>query len=330
MSARGRIGTATGILAMAAALGAATPAMAAGGTDEVRVGVMDLKADSLTYDASRVSIEYRAFTPEGAKEARMAEATGDDHGAVVASAFVRQYRSMDAKTPIRIFAGNPFALVKRPDGRQVLKLDFDRGAQVLEWMHGNGVRIVVTAFNSPDAAGAARFMDKAESLGMIVFSAYANSTGQGKVFPAGDERSVSVVDTSAGKIGFDLIAGSGRQYDGVNAGVTFGMNGGVPQGAYGAARMTGSSFASPKAAAYAAYVLKHSPGMDRKDVVAAMNKATRPMSTSRDGDMRSIAYIGDAATDEVFRNSLRVQTADVSAVKDVEMLKVMMADSRSR
>lgn len=317
---------------MTAALSVASPAMAKASPEPVRIGIMDLKADTLTYKAANVSIEYKAFTPDGAKEAQLAERSGDDHGAVVASAFVRHYRGLDPKTPIEVYAGNPFAIVKRPDGKSVMKLDFERGAKVLEWMHGKGVRIVVTAFNSPDAAGAARFMDKAESLGMVVFAAYSNSTGQGRVFPAGDARSVSVVDSSLGMLGSAVIRGGGRQFDGATVGVNFAMKGGVPQEAYGPATMTGSSFASPKAAAYAVYALRREPDLSRDQIVERMHVASRPMATSRDGETRTIAYLGDAVTDERFLASFdrRTTTPTELAAAPVEMLHVMMAKDRSR
>lgn len=317
---------------MASALAVASPATAETRVDPVKVGIMDLKADTLTYKTPNVRIEYKAFTPEGAKEARLAERSGDDHGAVVASAFVRHYRTLDPRTPIEVYAGNPFAITKREDGRSVMKLDFERGARVLEWMHEKGVRVVVTAFNSPDAAGAARFMDKAESLGMVVFAAYANSTGQGRVFPAGDPRSISVVDSTLGMMGSTLIPGGGRQFDGASVGVNFAMKGGVPQEAYGAPRMTGSSFASPKAAAYAVYALRREPDLSRDRLVERMRTGSRPMTTSRDGETRTIAYLGDAVTDERFIASFgkRTEAAAELAATPVEMLHVMMTKDRSR
>lgn len=298
----------TGIMAMAAAL-SVSQAEAKDAPAPVRIGIMDLKADGLTYDAGNVSIEYKAFTPDGQKAASMPERTGDDHGAVVASAFVRHYRTLDAKTPIEIYAGNPFTIAKRPDGRTTLRLNFDKGVEVLEWMRGKGVRVVVTAFNSSDAVGAARFMDRAEKLGMIVFAAYANQRDQGRVFPAGDERAVSVVDTMRGKVGFNVVRDAGRENDGAAVGVTFAMNGGVPQGAYGAVQMTGSSFASPKAAAYAAYALKQHPDMDRRSVVATMKVGSRPMATELDGVRGSIDFMGEAVSDERFMKEVRTMVA---------------------
>ena len=69
--------------------------------------------------------------------------------------------------------------------------------------------------------------------------------------------------------------------------------------------MTGSSFASPKAAAYAAYVLKQHPDMDRHSVVATMRTGSRPMATELGGVKGSIDFMGEAASDERFMREVR-------------------------
>jgi len=293
------------MMAIAMSLAAATPSAAEPDRTPVKVGIMDLKADSLTYDASGVRIEYRTFTPQGAKEGRETQETSDDHGAVVASAFVRQYRGLDPKTPIEIYAANPFALVKKEGGGAGLRLDFKKGLEAIEWMHSKGVRVVVTAYNSSDQPGAKLFMDRAEALGMVVFAAYSNSRGAGSVFPAADYRAVSVVDTSNGMRGLNLVKGGGRDFDGAKAGVTFAMDGGVPQGAYGATVMLGSSFTSAKAAAYGLIALKAEPDLTRDQLVERIGVASRPHVVSRGGESLSLAYIGDAATDKRFLDAQR-------------------------
>jgi hypothetical protein len=319
--------TRLGVVAMAAALVASAPAHAEK-KEPIKIGIMDLQAKALTYDAGKVSIEYREFTKEGARPAKLAERTGDDHGAVVASAFVRQMRSLDSKVPIQIYAGNPFSLTRGDDGKERMRLDFVKGSEVLQWMHDKGVRIVVTAFNSPDAKGAARFMDKADELGMIVFAAYSNDRGVGKVYPAADPRAVSVVDTSIGKLGEHVIKGAGRQFDGAAAGVRYAMDGRVPQGAYGALVMTGSSFASPKAAAYAAYALARNPGMTRGEVMKAMDVATKPMNMSREDAVLTIARLGDADTDKRFlqeQSGVAALSQGPLRVGQIVQLKVAMS-----
>ncbi len=327
MDGIGRIG----IVAMAAGLAMSTPAQAREDQRPVKVGIMDLKADSLTYDASNVRIEYKAFTPDGAKEGGERQETGDDHGAVVASAFVRHYRHLDSKAPIEIYSGNPFGIVRRDDGKSVLRLNFGKALEALEWMHSKGVRIVVTAYNSSDRLGAKLFMDRAENLGMVVFAAYSNSRGAGAVFPAADHRAISVVDTSIGMRGLNLVKGGGRDFDGARAGVMFAMDGGVPQGSHGGVAMVGSSYTSAKAAAYGVYALRNDPSLDRNDVVERIKGASRPHIVSRDGESYTLAYLGDAVTDDRFVKNQRIvemsMTAKAPASREpVERIAVTLRD----
>src|SRR3546814_3417459 len=66
--------------------------------------------------------------------------SADLHGVIVASAVVRQYRLLDPKSPIEVYAANPFGLTKNAAGKSFLKLDFKQAEKALEWMHSKGVR----------------------------------------------------------------------------------------------------------------------------------------------------------------------------------------------
>src|SRR3546814_16490822 len=85
---------------------------------------MDLEVKGLAFSDSNTMIEYQAFTPEGAKEGKQTTRSGEDHGVIVASAVVRQYRLLDPKSPIEVYAANPFGLTKNAAGKSFLKLDF--------------------------------------------------------------------------------------------------------------------------------------------------------------------------------------------------------------
>ena len=113
-------------LAAAAAVGAmvASPAAAQDPITPVKIGVMDLEVKGLAFPDSNTKIEYQAFTPEGAKEGKQTTRSGEDHGVIVASAVVRQYRLLDPKSPVEVYAANPFGLTKNAKGEQFLKLDF--------------------------------------------------------------------------------------------------------------------------------------------------------------------------------------------------------------
>jgi hypothetical protein len=289
-------------LAAAAAVGAmvASPAAAQDPITPVKIGVMDLEVKGLAFPDSNTKIEYQAFTPEGAKEGKQTTRSGEDHGVIVASAVVRQYRLLDPKSPVEVYAANPFGLTKNAKGEQFLKLDFKQAEKALEWMHSKGVRTVVTAFNSSNQLGSFNFMNKAEQLGMTVFAAYSNETGKGAVYPAADARTISVVDTNRGQLGSALVTGAGREKDALSAGITFAMHGGVPQGKFGNDYQTGSSFSSAKAAAYGAYILSRHPDATRDEIVDLMTKGSRPFEMETAGEKRDLPFIGDARSNEEF------------------------------
>lgn len=290
------------LLAAAAGLGVmmSTPVTAQDDIAPVKIGVMDLEVKGLAFPDSNTKIEYQAFTPDGAKEGKQQTRSGEDHGVIVASAVVRQYRSLDSRSPIEIYAANPFGLTKNGDGKSFLKLDFKQAEKALEWMHSKGVKVVVTGFNSSNQLGSFNFMNKAEQLGMTVFAAYSNDTGKGNVYPAADARAISVVDTNRGQLGSALVSGAGREKDAISAGITFAMHGGVPQGKYGNDYQTGSSFSSAKAAAYGAYVLSRHADATRDEIVGLMSKGSRPFEMEVAGANKDLPFIGEARSNELF------------------------------
>src|SRR3546814_8257877 len=93
------------LLAAAAGLSFMTASPAAGQEPvaPVKIGVMDLEVKGLAFSDSNTMIEYQAFTPEGAKEGKQTTRSGEDHGVIVASAVVRQYRLLDPKSPIEVY-----------------------------------------------------------------------------------------------------------------------------------------------------------------------------------------------------------------------------------
>jgi hypothetical protein len=321
-------------LMAAATLGMGTamsPAVSAQNLDQpVRIGVMDLQAKALAFDDPKTSIEYQAFTPEGAKEGKQQTRSGEDHGIIVASAVVRQYRTLDSNSRIELYAANPFGIAKNSKGKSFLKVDFKQAEKALEWMHSKGVRVVVTAFNSSNQLGSFNFMNKAEKLGMTVFAAYSNDTGKGAVYPAADARAISVVDTNKGSMGSAMISGVGREKDAYSVGITFAMNGGVPQGRSGNDYDTGSSFSSAKAAAYGAYVLHHNPQATRDQIVGLMKEGARPFEVEADGQKASLDLIGEAKGDALFLAAAASIKARPEGEIDVAVLQTMMNEGRGR
>src|SRR3546814_6539132 len=83
---------------------------------------MDLEVKGLAFSDSNTMIEYQEFTQEVAKEGKQTTRSGEDHGVIVASAVVSQYRQLDPTSPIEVYAANPFGLTKNAAGKNFMKL----------------------------------------------------------------------------------------------------------------------------------------------------------------------------------------------------------------
>ena len=293
-------------MAAAAALMVVTSPIAAQSAPQepVKVGVIDLQGDKLSFRDPGTTVIYKEFTTPGAEPASQKTKTGHDHGVIVVSALVRQYRELDEHTPLEVYSANPFRSTKDAKGRPNLSVDFIQAGRALEWMSQNGVTVVSTSFNSSNAIGSKSFMDKAESLGIVVYASYANTASQSAVYPARDPRAISVVDTNRvnPSVSIRRVAAAHSQN------VTFAMHGGVPEDRNGYDTQTGSSFSSAKAAAYGAYVRKINPSISRDQIVAAMTKGSRSYRIlGSDGE---IPLLGERTADKAF---LRYATTMVSS-----------------
>lgn len=260
--------TRTGIIAIASAFAIASGAVPASAqtVEPVRIGVLDLHARDVVGPKSGTSVVYKEFVEKGAKAGRASTPAGPDHGQIVASAMLEQFRRLDRERPVEIYAANAFSMKDKEDGTVSLKFSFEQGVRALEWMNQNGVRVVVTAFNSKNEAGSRMLMDRAESLGMVVFAGAPNTVGAGKVFPAADPRSVSVLDSSP-----DMPMDKDPT---LRTWVSFGMDGTYVAGSReNRSREVGSSYASAKAGAYGAYVLSRMPDATRDQVVGMISSA---------------------------------------------------------
>lgn len=263
-----RNGTNGRIAIAAAALIAIGMPMAANAQEPVKIGVLDLHAKDVVGPRTGTSVVYKEFVEQGSKAGRAATPAGPDHGQIVASAMLEQFRRLDREPPVEIYAANAFSMKDKGDGTVSLKFSFEQGIKALEWMNQNGVRVVVTAFNSKNEAGSRMLMDRAESLGMVVFAGAPNTVGAGKVFPAADPRSVSVLDSSP-----DMPMDKDPS---LRTWVSFGMDGTYVAGSReNRAREVGSSYASAKAGAYGAYVLSRMPDASREQVVGMISSAAR-------------------------------------------------------
>lgn len=293
-----------------AIMGASAPAFAQE-VEPIRVGILDLSAKKVIGVKDGVTLEYREFTPSGRSPGAWKTPAGPDHGEIVTATMIAQFRKLDRHRPIRIYAANAFGMKEKDDGSIALSFDFQQGVKALNWMHDQGVRIVVTAFNSKNEQGSAKLMDEAERLGMIVFAGAPNTPGVGKVFPAADPRSVSVVDS-----GPDMAL---RKDASIAGWVRYAMDGTVITGT-GAerSREIGSSYASAKAGAYGAYVVSKAPKATADQIRSAMDASATPSSYQIKGVSVTVSEIGGVEGDRRLQRSVEA-LADRDSRDDVQV-----------
>ncbi len=276
-------------LGAAAGMASAQPSLAQD-VEPLKVGVLDVAAKRVIGARDGVDLVYKEFTAEGRDPGRWKTPAGPDHGEVVASTFVEQFRRLDRKRPMVIYAANAFSMKKKDDGSTALSMDYEKAREALPWMKANGVRVVVTAFNTKSKPGSDLLMDEAEKLGMIVFAGGSNTGGAGKVFPAADPRSVSVVDS-----GPDMAL---RKDASIASWIDFAMDGTVVTGSRDErSREVGSSYASAKAAAYGSYVVSRQPDICVSDLKKVMQVAARPVSYTIGGQSVQVREIGGHEVD---------------------------------
>ena len=292
-----------GKLAAAAAgiaLAAGSPAYAQEvPSEEIRVGIIDIQANELTFPDRNTSIDYREYAQEGKFSANWLTESGFDHGQMMASAFVRQTRQIDENSPIRILAANVFqensnatgsALYSRNSRRgsqRTLSVNWEGAKEALSWFAENDVKVVLTAFNGNDSRAMREFVQESERLGMVVFASAGNQAG-GPTFPAQYPETISVAAENR-----DLAYANDPTQ---SQWVDFTMNGSVPKKLEGRNIDAGSSFASAKAAAFGAYYVAHNPDASRNDVVDALGCIATDTSYEVNGQQVSSLRIDDQAS----------------------------------
>lgn len=289
----------TGVLGIAAGtMLAATPAAAQLNSEpaEVRVGIIDVRADTLTFPDRRTSIEYREFAEQGKSSASWITESGADHGQVMASAFVKQLRLVDKAAKIRIYAANIFqenssatgsALYSREGSKRTISMNIAGAKEALAWFKEKGVKVVLTAFNGTDTEVMRSFMKTADDYGMTVFASAGNKAG-GAMFPAAYKQTISIAADNR-----DLVF---RQEASYAAWVNFTMDGGVPEGITGGKADEGSSFATAKAAALGAYYAAAFPSASRDQIAGALGKAAAPQGYSIQGTTVSAMHLDEMAS----------------------------------
>lgn len=304
---------------------------------EMRVGIIDIQANELTFGDRNTWIDYREFNEEGKFPANWMTESGYDHGQMMASAFVRQARIMDEKAPIRIFAANVFQENSNPTGsalysrnshagsKRTLSVNWEGAKKALSWFKENNVTVVLTAFNGQDSVAMRSFIQETEKLGMTVFASAGNKVGAA-AFPAQYPQAISVAADNK-----DLAF---RNDPSMSTWVNFTMEGDVPLRKEGGAVDAGSSYASAKAAAFGAYYVAHNRYADRDQIRGALQRVAMLVEYEGKGEKISGLRIDEREAGREMARVARydfeqanVRTADAAETKSPNARDVAMYQS---
>ena len=251
-----------------------------GVSSEIRVGMIDVQGRVLSFEDKNTAIYYKEFAPEGKSPATWQTESGFDHGDMMASAFVRQMRKIDASKKVMLFSANIFyensasnathsMAMRNMSSQRTISMNQEGMSKALDWFKENGVKVVLTAFNGQDNAQMKAFMAKANANGMIVFASAGNKVG-GSSYPAAYPETISVAADNK-----DLVF---RKDKSISTWVNFTMDGGVPLTKSGRSIDEGSSFATAKAAAFGAYYSSLNPSVSVDQLRSALKDVASPMS----------------------------------------------------
>lgn len=281
----------------AMALAVASPAVAQTGSsgEPVRVAIIDIQPDRLDCkDDNARLIDVTPPLPEGMRQA-VGKAGRTSHGVVVATAFVEQMRKIDRTVPIEVYTINPF--IKHGTTGEMM---FSKGMlrKGLENLEGKGVRIAVTTFAVSDQVEGQKIADMFKSKGMTLFAATPNEAGDPGIYPAAIPGVVAIAQDGGGR----AIAKDTRYQQFTRF---------VFPGEYigRSAETTGSSFATPRAAAYAAYMDWKRPGISQDDILGTFDRTGWEVS----GMPKSIKFSGGAKLVDAVRGMPSVVTPVVAA-----------------
>lgn len=202
MNGKGVLGGAIG----AAILASATPAMASPepAVAPIKIGFIDTSIKRVPVKDGNLKVQFRDMAP--GEPASWIGESGYSHGELVAASAVRSARAVSPDAPIEVFAANiytPETDRSRFGGGRVgrgladttkirLTLNYSAAEKAIDWMQGEGVKVLVVTATGPDNAGMRRLNEHAQKAGMIVVASTNNDFVRGQVFPAAYPDVISV------------------------------------------------------------------------------------------------------------------------------------------
>lgn len=240
--------------------------------EPVRVALIDVHPDRIDCDGKGVRmIDVTPPRPEGFRSAA-AKAGRTSHGVLVATSFVNEVRRIAPDTEIEIYTINPF-IKKGGTGTDVFSMRMLK--EGLAKLDGLNVRTAVITFSVDGAEDgrriAAQFLDR----GMITFAAAPNAPKDPSIYPAATPGVIAIAEGKTGaSIHKDPSYTTFTKF--VIDGYYVGRSG----------ETTGSSFATPRAAAYAAIMVRSRPDTTKQDVEAMFDRLGNSYRTLPDGVKR--------------------------------------------
>jgi hypothetical protein len=236
----------------------------------VRVGIIDVKADTLPNRDKNTKIEYREFAEKGADSARWATDSGYDHGQLVAGSFLGQIRDIDKNVKVHIFAANAFEekqvnttnnYLHSENNPTKILVNWEGVKKAVDWFKQNNVKVILTSFASGNTPEVRDFADYAKKQGMVLFASAGNHAKEG-TYPAKLPDSISIASDDK-----DLSFSKDPK---MATWVKFTMDGNVHRSMPNTRTDKGSSFSSAKAAAFGAYYSMMNPQADQMQIEQAL------------------------------------------------------------
>lgn len=266
--------------------------------EPIKVALIDVRPERIDgEDANLRMIDLTPAPPEG-KMFTYAKTGGTNHGVIVATSFVREVRRIDKDVPIVIYTINPFVKTTRSGGDTFSMSTLRAG---LDKLKQEGVKVAITTFSVTDKAGGIRIAEEFSKNGMILLAAAPNEPKDASIYPAALPGVIAIAE---GKSGAAI-----HKDPSYKTFVRF-----VLDGYYigRRAQTSGSSFATPKAAAYAAFMVRSDPTFDTTKVMSAFDEMGRSFSTLPEGVKR----IGTDDMLEKIRNRY-ASTSRVASREDI-------------
>lgn len=248
------------ILGAAAAVASSGQACSepAGGTD-VSIGIVDVGSNSISPRDLGDGVKVVDLTPPlqpGERSAYLKMGSGD-HGTAVAQTFVKQYRKLDPETQITVYTVNPFVVRGGCEDDILSRAILQEG---LKRLQATNVRVVISAFGVADQARGESVAKEFKDHNLILFAAAPNEANDPGIWPAASSSAIAVADGMPRQ----PAVFSNRSW---SKWVDF-----VADGDYkwGNNIASGSSFSTPKVAAFGVYALKQNPRLDFDGLKAAL------------------------------------------------------------